>query len=96
MEQHAYIIRQCTHMLVKIRNKRLLKDYVRTRQTPSVGEIENVRNLPHGHDVFVYRKDRGWAQYTLVIVRGNEADVNTTKRKTSTFPINLVRLTKKI
>ncbi len=46
MAERAHIIRQCTVMVVKMRNRRLIKDLIRSRNVPSVGEIEKVRNLP--------------------------------------------------
>lgn len=91
MMQRANVIRACTEMITKLKARRVVKDAMKIRHTPSALEIEKVRRLPPGNMVLVYREGHGWTEYTLVRVRGNEVDVVLPSGKVSTFPVTVVR-----
>lgn len=71
--------------------QRLIRDSSCYRNSPSILEIEKVRQLPPGTDVLVYREKIEWMPYTLVLVHGNSVDIILPSGKISRFSINMVK-----
>lgn len=69
--QRANFVRQCTEMVIKMNARRTIRDSIRDRNIPALGQQEEVLNTVPGSKVLVYREKGGWKPYTLVRVRAN-------------------------
>ena len=88
--KRAQIIRQCTELVIKMKERKLLRDSSRLRNTKTIKQMEKVKPLPPGHPVFVERGKNRWKRYTLVRIMGKNVDVILPSGKMSTFSINIV------
>ncbi len=79
-------------MVVKMKARRALRDSMRTRNVPSVTEIEKVRNLQPGRDVLAYRETEGWTPCTFVRVRSNNVVIILSSGRIASFYINIGRI----
>ncbi len=91
MAEQADIIRECAKMAIRQNARPTIRESTRVRNSPSVSEVEQVRLVPPGGDVRVYRGNNGRKIYPLVRVHHNDVDVTLPSGKISTFPINMVR-----
>lgn len=91
LAQRANVTRKCTKLVDNRNSRCILRESVRKRNTPSVPELEKVKNLSPGNQVFVFRERGGLTLYTLVRIHGNSVDVILPSELISTFSINVVR-----
>ena len=71
--------------------RRLTRESIRTRQKPSLVELEKVRTAAPGTRVLVYLEKDRWKPCTLVRARDMKVYVILPSGKVSTFSLNMVR-----
>lgn len=85
MAERANVIRECTHLVIEHRAKRMIRDSIRNRNQPDLAAQERVRTCRPGSQVLVYREKGGWTPYRLVRVVDNEVHVVLPSGKISSF-----------
>lgn len=71
----SQIIRDCTEIVSEVTGRKAIQDSVRRRNCPILTAIENVKVLPLGHNVLVFRGIGGWTRYKPFRDRQKEVDI---------------------
>lgn len=76
---------------MQMKAKTLLNDIMHHRNSPSISEMDKVKNLAPVQKVLVFRESEGCIPYTLVRGTGNTVDLILPSGRISGFSLNMFK-----